>query len=150
MCCAQGQIQITTPGHGVSSGFSENIGVQWGAQQFGPQGGWYFHSGGPAAPPLGGGIDPGGQASLQFGGRAGNATWGLGITAGQGSSQSLSSQAPSIVLPNGGLGFFSNTIQTPFVTGLVPVLGSGSYSPVRERWQRLQYERATAASHFRA
>ena len=29
----------------------------------------------------------------------------------------------------------------PFVTGIVPVVGTQSISPVRERWQRLQYER---------
>ena len=80
-------------------------------------------------------------ANFRIGGRSGPFRWGLGVSAAQGSSLSMTSQSPSITLPNGGTGFFINSFQRPFVTGIVPVVGTQSISPVRERWQRLQYER---------
>jgi hypothetical protein len=78
-------------------------------------------------------------------GRVGNFRWSLGISGSQGSSQTLGLHAPSVVLPQGGMGFVGSSIHTPFVTGVMPVVGDVGYSPVQIRWQRLQRERARAA-----
>ncbi len=139
---AQGMVGVTLPGQRFGGGYDEQIGIGWGIRQVGPQGGFFFRNGAPAPPPFG--LAPGNPASLNLGGRGGGFEWNLGITASQGSSRSLSVQAPSIMLPNGGMGYFANTVQTPFVTGLVPVVGDYWISPVQVRWQQLQYERARA------
>jgi len=39
------------------------------------------------------------------------------------------SQTPSITLPNGGTGYFSDTSQSPFVIGFIPVVGGAPQLP---------------------
>ena len=139
---AQMQSHLSTPWRGASSGFYERVGVGWGFRQQTPGGFFFFNNGGPGPLPPFGGFDPGAQASFGVGGRSGNLSWNFGVVASQGSSQSIVSQSPSIVLPNGGTGFFYDTIQRPFVMGIVPIVGAQPISPVQERLMRLQYEKA--------
>jgi hypothetical protein len=92
----------------------------------------------------------GGQANIPFG--LGPATPGasfgysvktpmgtmfFGLTSSQGSNSSMSSQSPSVTVMNGGTGFVSDTSQSPFVTGIVPVVGDNGASVLGERLQRL-------------
>lgn len=142
-CFAQ-QANIETPFHGAGHGFHEQIGVRWGLRG----NGWFFNFGGPAPAPAFGGFDPNAGASLGFGGPNGF----FGLTASQGSDRSLVSSSPSVTVMNGGMGFFSDTQQRPFVTGLVPVVGSPIHVPslvpdfgapqsvLQERLHRLQSE----------
>ena len=53
---------------------------------------------------------------LGIGGRKGNASWNLGFSFGQGSSQSSVSTTSVLTVPNGGFGFINNSIERPFVT----------------------------------
>jgi hypothetical protein len=132
---AQGQqVAVEAPFHSVSHSFYEQIGVRWGIRG----NGWFFNFGGPPPAPPFGGFDPNAGANFGFAGPSGFFL----LTAGQGSSTTLSGAAPSVVVPNGGVGFFSDTIQRPFVTGLVPVVGApmGGPSVLDERLHRLRSE----------
>ena len=139
---AQMQTHVLTPWRGMSNGFYERFGVSWGFRQQTPGGFFFFNNGGPGPLPPFGGFDPGAQASFGIGGRSGDLSWNFGVVASQGNSQSIVSQTPSIVLPNGAAGFVYDAFQRPFVMGLVPVVGAQPISPLRERWLRLQYQRA--------
>lgn len=92
----------------------------------------------------------GGQANIPFG--LGPATPGasfgysvktplgtmfFGLTSSQGSNSSMSGQSPSVTVMNGGTGYVSDTSQSPFVTGIVPVVGDNGASVLGERLQRL-------------
>ncbi len=139
---AQMQSHASTAFRGAGQGFFEQTGVGWGFQHQNSGGYMFFNNGGPGPLPPFGGFDPNSQAHFGFGGRSGDVSWNLGIYAGQGSSQSMTSQAPSVVLPNGGSGYFFNTMQQPFVTGIVPVVGGQAISPLQERILRLRYEQS--------
>ncbi|MEX2142426.1 MAG: hypothetical protein WD894_24440 [Pirellulales bacterium] len=56
----------------------------------------------------------------------------LRISAAQGSTRSVNSQAVTLTGIDGAPGFISATTQRPFVTGLIPVVGDygGAYAPV--------------------
>ena len=142
------QVQITTPYHSINDSFYENFGFGWApVDKTGPNGGWYF-SGIPAntAPPPFGGYDPAADARLGF--RIG--PFGFNMLAGQGSNRSHVMQAPTIVIPNGGTGYLFDGSVSPFVMGVVPVVGNApmgqmvpvttpiSTSPLAERLERLQ------------
>lgn len=127
--------QQANVGVGYSSlghSYYESIGVQWGLRG----NGWFFNFGGPPLAPPFGGFDPGSGASFGFSGPRGF----FNVTAAQGSSRSLVGSAPSVTVMNGGTGFFSDTLQRPFVTGFVPVVGAGGPGPTMldERLSRLQ------------
>jgi hypothetical protein len=145
------QVNVQTPFNGVGHSLYEQIGVNWGVRG----NGWFFNFGGPPPVPPFGGYDPGAQANFGFGGPNGF----LNITAGQGSDRSIVSSSPSVTVMNGGTGYFSDTIQRPFVTGLIPVVGSAPGLPgtgvpgpilgpsvLQERLSRLQAEGAAAAA----
>jgi hypothetical protein len=143
------QANISVPFNGTSSGFNEQIGVRWGLRG----NGWFFNFGGGAPVPPFGGFDPNAGASFGFAGPNGF----FSLTAGQGSSRSFSSQAPSVTVMNGQTGFFSDTVQRPFVTSVIPVVGIpvappiGAHLPrggsvLEERLQRLQSEGAIPAT----
>lgn len=142
------QVNLDAPFHSVGHSFYEQIGVRWGLRG----NGWFFNFGGPGpgagvAPPFGG-FDPNAGASFGFGGPNGF----FNITAGQGSSTTFGSASPSVTVMNGQTGYFADTMQRPFVTGLVPVVGSPivvppllpPYAPpqsvLQERLHRLQTE----------
>jgi hypothetical protein len=54
---------------------------------------------------------------------------GANIGLSQGNSRSMVMQAPTVTIPNGGQGTIIDTIQRPFVTGYIPVVG-GAGAPV--------------------
>jgi len=183
---AHGQYtKITTPFHTVNDSFYERMGVGFGfdiraarnlpgddrgrSAVVGldptgaptPDGSIQFRHGGVALPPFGG-YNAANDATLGFANRGREGSLYFNFDFGQGSRRSHVMQAPSIVLPNGGQGTFSDTTQRPFVTGLIPVVGSfgggGSVfgpvapqrvSPLFDRIQRLhaQAQAAQAAQN---
>jgi hypothetical protein len=114
------QIIVGTPFQTIGHSYYEHIGTRWGIS--GP--GWFFNFGGPGPAPAFGGFDPGAQANFGFGFGGGGVNGFFNATAGQGSDRSFVSSTPSVTIMNGGQGFFSDTVQRPFVTGLIPVVGS--------------------------
>jgi hypothetical protein len=132
---------LATPFNTAGGSFYENIGITWGFS-----GRNIFFNGIGAAPPPFGGHDPGADGSFGF--RSGGFSFRL--NAGQGSSTTLGSQTPMIVVPDGVPGALFDGRQQPFVTGVVPVVGAapamvGSppvyvVSPLAERLSRLQAE----------
>ncbi|MHC4177390.1 MAG: hypothetical protein ACYSWU_07780 [Planctomycetota bacterium] len=77
---------------------------------------------GLAVPQFGGFAPGAGMTSgFQVRGRRGNASFFW--EASQGSRQSLVSQTPSVTLTNGYPGSISDTSQSPFVVGVIPVVG---------------------------
>jgi hypothetical protein len=148
------QVQITTPYHTLNDSFYENFGVGWGLAP-NPNRNFYF-SGIPSnsTPPPFGGYDPSADARLGF--RIG--PFNFDMLAGQGNNRSHVMQAPTVVIPNGGTGYFSDTSQRPFVTGVVPVVGNALMapampmpapyvtSPLQQRLEQLQWERERLAA----
>lgn len=151
------QVQLTSPFQTINDSFYENFGfggINMG--QSGPGGGWYFNTG-PAnsTPPPFGGYDPAADArfGMRFGGPFG---FGFNLLAGQGSNRSNTVVAPTIVIPNGGSGYLFSGSVTPFVTGVIPVVGNApmgpmipvvaptqpSLSPLAERVAQLQQQQA--------
>lgn len=140
---------IAAPLGNAGNSYYENLGVGWGFH--GPN--FFFHNGGAgAAPPFGGHV-PGSDAALGFGGRSNNGGFFFNLQAGQGSSQTFTSETPMIVVPNGGTGMFFDGHIRPFVTGFIPVVGGGApaiplgdgprkVSPLAERLSRLRAEQA--------
>ena len=126
--------QIETPFNSIGHSFYENIGVSWGLQG----NGWFARFGGAGATPPFGGFDPasGGQIGGAF--RGGGVSGFLNFTAGQGSDTFIGGRSASVVVPNGGMGFISDTIQRPFVLGIVPVVGAEPVSPVKQALSRLK------------
>jgi hypothetical protein len=145
---------ITTPIHTVSDSFFENMNVGFGMGINGAG----FLPGDDRGPGATIGLDPtgaptpnlnlpyswgggrGGGVGFGGGGGAGGATFGFGMGGSgfntgtnlgfsQGSSRSMVMQAPTVVIPNGGQGTIIDTIQRPFVTGYIPVVG-GAGAPV--------------------
>jgi hypothetical protein len=143
---------VTTPIHTVNDSFFENMNVGFGMGIHGagfipnddsgpgatigldPTGaptpnlnlpfGW---GGGGVRPPFGGGGGRGG--SFGFGTVGSGFNTGTNLNFSQGSSRSMVMQAPTVVIPNGGQGTIIDTIQRPFVTGFIPVVG-GAGAPV--------------------
>jgi len=117
------QATVTTPMVTTGDSFFEQIGTSWGFN-FGNNGFVRFGSPGGAAAPFGN-AQPGAGMNLGFGGP--NGYFNLG--AAQGSRRSIVSQAPSVTLQNGVPGFFSDTSQSPFVIGQIPVVGGAPAIP---------------------
>jgi hypothetical protein len=136
------QAVIRTPFNTGGASFYEQFGVGWGLRG----NGWFANFPGPPPAPPFGGFDPNANANFGFGGPNGF----LNFTAGQGANTTFTSQAPFVTVMNGASGFFSDTVQRPFVTGLIPVVGNmptaNLYGPpppdgatvLEERLQRLQ------------
>jgi hypothetical protein len=148
------QATIGTPFNGANNSFFSQTGVNFG---FGipttmpnggsgvvgltPQGALapniMFQQGGQANIPFGlGPATPG--ASFGYGVKTPLGTMFFGLTASQGSNSSMMGQSASVTVMNGGTGFISDTSQSPFVTGIVPVVGDGGNSVLGERLQRLR------------
>lgn len=125
------QATISTPNHSVSDSFFEQTGVQWGLNW----NGGFFRFGGPnmAQPPVGN-FDPSAGANVGVGFRGNGVDGFANFRAAQGSRRTFTSQTPSVTLPNGGTGVFSDTSQSPFVISYIPVVGGfptvGSFTPV--------------------
>ncbi len=116
---------------------SRIVGLGPGGQLF-PNVSFGQNSFGSAIPGFGG-YDPNASGRIGFG-RIGDGGGGFSLLLemGKGNSRTLSSVAPSIIVPNGqGGAMFDGEIR-PFVTGTIPVVGSalgGSLSP----WERQQF-----------
>lgn len=123
-----------SPFSSSSHSFYENIGVSWALQGKG----WFANFGGPGPgnPAPFGGFDPNAQATLGVGFRGQGFSGRFSLTAGQGSDSTFTSSSPSVTVPNGGMGFFSDVQQRPFVMGIIPIVGDG-VSPVRWRLERM-------------
>ena len=115
------QVTIATPHHSVSEGFFENMGTSWGMRG----NNWFFSFGGSPtqSAPQFGGFDPSAGANFGVGFRHGGVNGFFNANWSQGWRQSFSTWTPSITLPNGGWGVVSDTSQSPFVIGHVPVVG---------------------------
>lgn len=101
------QIGVSTPNQTLSDGYFERFGVGFGL-------GFRQGSFGLALPQFGG-YAPGAGATGGFG--------PFGFEASQGSRQSLTSQSPGVMVPNGGSAFIGAETLSPFVIGNVPVVG---------------------------
>lgn len=131
-------------------GFFEHVGM--GFSFSGP--GFFFQQNGlgAAAPPFGSfapGAGLGGGVAFGFGGGQGQ----LSFVFEQGSRRSLASAAPGVTLANGAWSGFFDTSQTPFVVGVVPIVGDepARATPLAERLDRLRHEpRGDATTSARA
>ena len=125
---------IETPFNSASHSFYEDIGTAWGVQGRG----WFFNFGGGGAgnPAPFGGFDPNAQANFGTGFRGNGFRGNFRMTAGQGSDSTLTTSTPGVMVPNGGIGFFSDVQQRPFVLGIIPVVGE-PVSPLRWRLERM-------------
>ena len=147
------QATIGTPFNTTSGSFFGQTGVGFGfgiptsmpnggsgVVGLNPQGGFapniMFQNGGQPNIPFGlGPTTPG--ASFGYAVKTPLGTAFFNLTASQGSDRGLMSGSPSVTTMDGGTGFFSDTSQSPFVTGVVPVVGDGGNSVLGERLQRL-------------
>jgi hypothetical protein len=143
--CAAQMILAETPLTNVSDSFyeSNNIGFSFSIPgsdtlvgldpngQPTSDGSIRFSFGGPgtAIPPFGG-FDPnsGTRFGFAFLGKSGGSL-GFNFGLNQGSDRTVTHTNPFIVIPNGGRGTVIDTIQRPFVTSFVPVLGAGELGP---------------------
>ncbi|MGC4004481.1 MAG: hypothetical protein QM811_15725 [Pirellulales bacterium] len=183
--CAQ-QVTVGTPFNSGGSSFYENFGVGFGfniptgnpasgrngVYGYGPNGlqqGINFGFGGPNVAPQPFGLgQPFSGGQLGYGVQGKNGGFNLNFFGQQGSSTSNVSQTPFVTSMNGYPAYFSDTVQRPFVTGLIPVVGdygagwSGPtvvypsvtvpgfgpptqrISVVKDRWERMQAEAKTA------
>ncbi|NQU24831.1 MAG: hypothetical protein HQ567_26410 [Candidatus Nealsonbacteria bacterium] len=116
------QVTVATPFNSVSDSFFERNGVSWGGNW---KGGHFSVFGGNPniAAPQFGGFDPGaginGGVGVNRNGFNGQFNFGMA----QGSRRSMVSQTPMVTLSNGQPGFVSDTSQSPFVIGFIPVVG---------------------------
>jgi hypothetical protein len=130
-CTAQ-NIGISTPFTSAGASYFESTGISWGfgiparggnvmgltpGGQLTPHIGFSWN-GGNIAPQFGG-YNPNAGARLDIQGR----NFSLGLSMAKGASRSLVSQAPSIMVQNGQGGFLFSGQSTPFVTGMIPVIG---------------------------
>lgn len=134
------QVKIGSPFMTITDKFYENFHVRLQPLgRTGSRGGWFFAPGNYATPPQFGGYDP--AADARFGFNIGS--FGLTLAAGQGSDRSMVLEEPVIVIPNGGTGsLFSGSVR-PFVTGVIPIVGTappGMVSPLRQKLDQLREE----------
>ena len=145
------QVAISTPFHNVNDDFFERIGVGFGFNinapaptvggnsgvvgllsdgSVNPNGNIQFRQGSidSGVPPVGG-HDPAADANIGFGLLGSEGAALFNFIGGQGNNRSHVSQVPTVVIPSGGTGSFIDTSQTPFVTGLIPVVGHAPALP---------------------
>jgi len=137
------QIGVFTPFTTVGDSFYENFGVRFGFTlpggsgngsrivglgsngQFLPNIMFTQGSAGSTVPAFGG-YDPNASLRTGFGVISpGGGGFTLGLEMGQGSTRSITSTTPGVVVPNGFGGSISNGSVSPFVTGVIPVVGDG-------------------------
>jgi hypothetical protein len=116
------QVTVAAPATSFRNNYYENFGVNFGFRHDSPNSVMFFRNGGGSTFPAFGGFDPASQNTFGLRGRRGNSSWGLGLTASQGSSRNAVTTTPMLTIPNGGFGFINSSVQRPFVTGFVPVV----------------------------
>lgn len=132
------QIGVTTPFVGVNDSYFERTGVSFGGRFGSPNGagsrsfGFFGFNQGPgfnqgsaasAIPPFGG-YDPNSGARFGFSRFNPNGSgFSLNFDLAKGSSRSIVSSAPSLMVQNGFGGSITSGQFSPFVTGLIPVVG---------------------------
>lgn len=138
-------IEVGAPMNGFGSSWYERQGVgfgfslpggQWGGSrvvgllpngQFTPNGHLQFTQGSFGGTlPMFGGYDPNAAGRFGFGVGGQGGGFRLGFELGKGSTRTITSTAPSLMVQNGGGGFISSGQWTPFVTGWIPVVGNYS------------------------
>ena len=140
---AQSPVRIGAPARSNQSRYFEHVGADFAFRQVSPGGAVFFR--GIGSQPL-----PGTQvASLGLRGSRGNSGWQLGLNAGQGWQRTSSLGVPNLSVSSGGFGFVTSSVRRPFVVGVFPIVGDRFYSPVRERWARIQQEKHLATEQGR-
>lgn len=123
---AQG-IRISTPRTGVSDSFFERQGVGFGFQLGGPSSTVFgsFNQGSfDSAIPQFGGYDPNADATFGWSTIDDDGSgYSLAFRMGKGNTRTMTSNSPSVVVPNGGIGSIFDGSTRPFVTGLIPIVG---------------------------
>ncbi len=138
-------IAVGTPYQGFSQSWYQRQGVQFGfgfpgGQGFGsravgllpngsftPGGQIQFTQGGfGGTVPIFGGYDPFASARFGFGRQGPNGGFRFGLELGQGSTRTITSLTPSLVVQNGSGGALFSGQVSPFVTGWIPIVGSAS------------------------
>jgi len=125
---AQQNVYIQTPFQSMNDSYYEYIGTNWGFQRSGPNGGFFFNNGGFGPPPAFGGYD-GSASTFGFGGEG----FRFNMIAAQGSSRSNTVNAPSITMIPGTYGSLQHGQIRPFVTGIIPIVGSNFGRPPMRR-----------------
>ena len=113
------QVTVTTPMHAVGHSYFEQMGTQWSLR--GP-GFFARFGGGPTVPPFGR-FQPGAGLHGGLGFRGGPWQGNLHFFAGQGSRTSFTTVAPSLTVTQGMPGTMFAGTWSPFVMGVVPVVG---------------------------
>ncbi len=132
---ANGQvINTSVPAVGVSNSYSENLGTSFGFSIPGGRGPGSrvvgLNSLGQVQPNLGfapgfGGAPGNGGGNFGFGVGGSGGGFNLGFNWAKGSQRSSVLNAPNLSVQNGFGGSIGNGQLTPFVTGVIPVVGSG-------------------------
>ncbi len=127
------QVTIGTPYHNLQDSFFENSNISWSGHlnfqdnspnhMYPNQGIAFSYGGGALALPQFGSpnLQAGLSANFAFVNKNGQINFATNF--GQGSNRSSVTQTPSVTIMNGETGYTSNTAQTPFVMGAVPVVG---------------------------
>ncbi|WP_404308061.1 hypothetical protein [Neorhodopirellula lusitana] len=112
-------IQTQVPAQNIGNSYYEGFALGWGIQ--GP--GFFGNFNGIQAPPPFGGFDPNAGATTGVGFRRGGWSGNLGLSLNQGSSRSNTSTTASVTTTDGLPGNITNQTYTPYVTGIVPIVG---------------------------
>lgn len=171
-------IQSSSPFTTINNSFYERIGIDFGFSiggtrvpnindrtrgvfGYGPGGiqpNLTFSQGGVnSAVPAYGGYDPNADATFGYQVRNGGSGYHLGLRFGKGNTRTLTNTTPTIVTQNGATGSIFSGSVSPFVTGIVPVVGrGGGYSvsgnsvvynnPVEMKLRQLHLEQAARKS----
>jgi hypothetical protein len=115
------QTTIRSPSHTVTNGFFENMGTSWGFRA--PNVTFSFGGSPTRAAPQFGGFDAGAGGNVGVAGATRGGNWFFNGNFSQGSRTSNVSQTPMVTVMNGQSGFMSDTSQSPFVVGVIPVVG---------------------------
>lgn len=120
------QVTIATPYRQLNNSFFEQNSINWSGNWRGIN---FSYGGGALAKPQFGHPDPSAGLSANWAvvGPQGRINFATNFS--QGNVQSATSQTPSVTIMNGQQGFFSDTSQTPFVIGQIPVVGAFPMMP---------------------
>jgi hypothetical protein len=115
------QMTIRTPYRNASDSFFEQNSISWSGNWKGIT---FSYGGGALNVPQFGGALPNSGLSANFGFAGKDGQINFYTSFGAGYRQSFTTQEPSVTIMNGQTGFVSDTSQTPFVIGVIPVVGA--------------------------